>query len=225
MGNMISISTENFIKAIYNSEHREGGGSKTGSIARELGITSAAATDMAQKLAMKKLIDYKKYKELKLTPAGRKMALGIIRKHRLWETFLHEVFGLTMYEVHREAEMLEHLTSDFLAEKMSLYLGNPSTDPHGDPIPSEQGEVLSDDYCLRLSSAESGKEYKISRLSGTDREFFEFCHSNQLIVGSTLAVKKQYDKSSMTEIEISSAKLLLNAELANSIYVSKIIKK
>jgi DtxR family Mn-dependent transcriptional regulator len=225
MGKSVSISTENFIKAIYNSENREGGDTKPGSIARELGVTSAAATDMARKLAVKKLIEYKKYKELKLTPAGRKMALGIIRKHRLWETFLHEVFGLTMYEVHREAEMLEHLTSDFLAEKMSLYLGNPSTDPHGDPIPSEQGEVLSDDCCVTLAVAEPGQEYQISRLSANDKEFFDFCLSNHMVVGSTVAVKKQYDKSSMTEIEVSSIRLLLNAELANSIYVSKTVRK
>jgi DtxR family Mn-dependent transcriptional regulator len=220
-----SIATENFIKAIYKFEQGVGMDTKPGSIARELGITNAAATDMARKLAMKNLINYEKYKELKLTSTGKKMALGIIRKHRLWETFLHRVFGLTMHEIHREAELLEHLTSDFLTEKISLFLGNPTTDPHGDPIPSDQGVVPSDDNSVILSSAESEREYEISRLSGSDKEFFEFCHSNHLGIGSSLIVKKQYHKNRMTEIEIDNARLLLNAELANTIFVKESLKE
>jgi DtxR family Mn-dependent transcriptional regulator len=221
MKKTISIATENFIKAIYKFEHIEGWDTKPGSIARELGITNAAATDMARKLSLKKLIDYEKYKGLKLTPSGKKMALGIIRKHRLWETFLHQVFGFTMHEIHREAELLEHLTSDFLAEKISLFLGNPTIDPHGDPIPDEQGVILLDEDSVILSLAEPEKEYEICRLSGSDKEFFDFCHTNGLTVGSALIVKKQYNKNKMTEIEINNTKLLLNTELANIIYVKK----
>jgi DtxR family Mn-dependent transcriptional regulator len=222
MRKAVTIATENFIKAIYKYENREDWDTKPGSIARELGITNAAATDMARKLALKKLIDYKKYKELKLTPAGKKMALGVIRKHRLWETFLYQVFGLSMHEIHREAELLEHLTSDFLADKISLFLGNPTTDPHGDPIPNEQGVIHTDEDCVLLSSAESGSEYEICRLSGSDKEFFDFCHSNQLTVGSVLTIKKQYIKNKMTEIETNDARLLLSAELTNTIFVKKL---
>ncbi len=225
MGNKVSIATENFIKAIYKFESREDWDTRPGSIARELGITSAAATDMARKLALKKLIDYKKYKELKLTLTGKKMALGIIRKHRLWETFLHRVLGLTMHEIHREAELLEHLTSDFLAEKISLFLGNPTNDPHGDPIPNKQGVVLKDKDSVILSLAEPESEYEICRLSGSDKEFFDFCHSTHIKIGSTLLVKKQYHKNSMIEVEVNNVKLLLNSELANAIYVKKLIKK
>jgi DtxR family Mn-dependent transcriptional regulator len=216
---MISIATENFVKTIYNFEQFEGKDTRTGSIARELGITHAAATDMARKLALKKLVKYEKYKDLRLTPAGNKMALGIIRKHRLWETFLHRVFGLSMHEIHREAELLEHTTSDFLAQKISRYLGNPTNDPHGDPIPNEQGEVTPDKECVILLSATPGKTYEICRLSGADKEFFDFCHSNHLTVGSVLKVVKQYQKNKMTEIEINKARILLNAEMANIIYV------
>jgi DtxR family Mn-dependent transcriptional regulator len=224
MENVVSIATENFIKTIYQLEQRDDWNTKPGSVARELGITNAATTDMARKLAHKKLIDYKKYKELKLTPAGRKMALGIIRKHRLWETFLHKVLGLTMHEIHREAELLEHLTSNFLTDKISHYLGNPTTDPHGDPIPSEEGGVHSDKDSIMLSLAEPERAYEICRLSGSDKEFFDFCHSNNMKIGTPLWVMKQYPKNRMIEIKVNDIKLLLNEGMANTIFVRKIIK-
>ncbi len=222
MDNAVSIATENFIKAIYNSEQLEGLDSKPGSIARVLGITNAAATDMARKLALKRLIDYQKYKTLKLTPSGKKVALNIIRKHRLWETFLHKIFGLSLHEIHREAELLEHLTTDFLAERISGFLGNPTIDPHGDPIPDRQGIILSDIESILLTAAEPASEYEISRLSGSDKEFFDFCQSNGLTVGSIVTVKKHYTGSRMTEIDANKARLLLNAEIASTLYVKKI---
>ena len=221
MENIVSVSTENFIKVIYNFENREDFDTRPGTIARELGITNAAATDMARKLAGKNLIDYEKYKELKLTPAGNKMALGIIRKHRLWETFLHQVLGLTMHEIHREAELLEHLTSDFLAEKINLFLGNPVTDPHGDPIPDETGVFRSDMQCVSLSVAEPENDYEICRLLGSDKDFFDFCNSNRLSVGTVIKVHKQYLQKKMTEIEINNIKLVLHGEMAKTIFVKK----
>ena len=221
---MITIAAENFIKAVYKFENRSDWDSRPGTIARELGITNAAATDMARKLARKNLLDYQKYKQLKLSPAGRKLALGIIRKHRLWETFLYRTFNLSLHEIHREAEQLEHLTSDFLAEKINSFLGNPSTDPHGDPIPTEQGELLPDDKSVILSSAEPGQHYEISRLSGSDQEFFDFCNANNLVVGTVISVKKQYEKNRMTEIEIDRNKLLLNSEVGGIIFIKKMIE-
>jgi len=222
---VFSSASENFIKAIYTFENREGWDTRPGSIAKELGITNAAATDMARKLALKNLIDYRKYKELKLTPAGKKMALNVIRKHRLWETFLHRVLDLSMHEIHREAELLEHLTSDFLAEKINLYLGNPATDPHGDPIPDKNGIISSNENSLTLSQADADNKYEIARLSGSDKEFFEFCHANQLEVGAVLMVKKQYWNNKMTEIETNGNKLLLHFELGNVIYVNPLDEK
>lgn len=221
MPKRVSIATENFIKAIYKSGQGEVWDTKPGSIARELGVTSAAATDMARKLALKKLIDYEKYRDMKLTPAGEKMALSIIRKHRLWETFLHRVFGMSMHEIHREAELLEHLTSDFLAEKIDQFLGQPAFDPHGDPIPDRNGMIAPEDESMLISVAEPGDRYEISRLASSDPEFFDFCHSSNLKVGSLIGIKKQYSGNRMTEIEINGITLLLNAEIAATIYVKE----
>ncbi len=217
----VSPSTENFIKVIYKLEKGKGWDTRPGSIAKELGITNAAATDMARKLSAKKLVNYKKYKSLSLTPEGQKLALHIIRKHRLWETFLHEVFDLSMHEIHREAEILEHLTSDFMIEKISQYLGHPTTDPHGDPIPDSDGSLPFDENNIFLSMAEEEKTYEISRLSGSDKEFFDFCLSNQLKVGTELTVLKQYQKNKMFSIEIEGTGLLIHEELANIIYVKE----
>lgn len=217
----VSVSAENFVKTIYRFEQGSRLDTRPGTIARQLGITSAAATDMARKLSQRKLIAYEKYKELKLTSEGERMALTLIRKHRLWETFLHRVLELDMHEIHREAEMLEHLTSDFLADKMARFLGNPTCDPHGDPIPDENGAIRSSEALVVLSDTESGQSYRISRLAGSDQEFFDFCRSNDLAIGTAIEVRKLYANTRMVEIEVNGAKLLLAKELTNIIYVSK----
>ncbi len=216
---MNSIASENFIKTLYHFNQVSGQDTKPGSIAGELGITSAAATDMARKLSQRKLIQYEKYKALRLTPSGEKMALNILRKHRLWETFLHQVLGLSMHEIHREAELLEHLTSDFLANRISDYLGNPETDPHGDPIPQTDGTVRKDYNSIPLHEARENQTYIVSRLSGSDEEFFDFCISNGLEVGATLTVNKQYDNNKMTEVEVDGTKLILNEGFSNRVYI------
>ena len=211
MGNYSSVSTENFIKTLYKFESRDGADTKSGTIARELGITHAAATDMARKLAARKLIAYEKYKELKLTLSGRKMAMDVLRKHRLWETFLHRVLGLSMHEIHQEAELLEHATSDFLLEKISNYLNDPKYDPHGDPIPNHKGEL-----------DEINSTYEVIRLSGSEEEFFDFCHDHNIALGSRLVVLKHYPKNKMVGIEIDQTSLLLTTELCNSIFLNPV---
>lgn len=214
-----SVSTENFLKAIYRFEHGQGSNAKPGSVAKELGISNAAATDMARNLAEKKLIHYEKYQALKLTAQGKKMALDVIRKHRLWETFLHQTFDLSLHEIHREAELLEHQTSDFLAEKIYAFLGRPVVDPHGDPIPDVHGRVMPREEQMSLSDAIPGNYYHVTRLFSSDKDFFDFCNTNHIHVGSRLKVVKQYIKNNMTEILINETKLILNKDITNIIYV------
>ena len=111
----MSVAVENFVKAIYKNDKNNSNDTKPGNIAKKLGISNAAATDMAKKLAVKKLLHYKKYQPLQLTKEGEKMALNVVRKHRLWEAFLYKTFDMSLHDIHREAELLEHETSDFLA--------------------------------------------------------------------------------------------------------------
>jgi DtxR family Mn-dependent transcriptional regulator len=159
----MSVAIENFVKAIYKNSNNDSNDTKPGNIAKKLGVSNAAATDMAKKLALKELLHYKKYQPLKLTEKGEKMALNVVRKHRLWEAFLFKMFDMSLHDIHREAELLEHETSDFLADKISEFLGHPKFDPHGDPIPNAQGEITTIDTSIALSNTMEGHNYIISR--------------------------------------------------------------
>ena len=218
----MTVSIENFVKAIYKQGLLPVADTRLGKIAALLNITNAAATDMAKKLANKGLVNYTRYKPLTLTPEGHNLAVNVIRKHRLWETFLHKTLQLSLHEIHREAEQLEHFTSDFLAEKISQYLGNPMIDPHGDPIPDFKGIVETDKAQMILSQAIDGYNYKISRLNSSDKDFFDFCTANHIAIGSTIWVEKQYNANKMTEIKINQNKLILNDIFTKVIYVKQV---
>ncbi|ALO17353.1 Iron-dependent repressor IdeR [Salinivirga cyanobacteriivorans] len=217
----MSISTENFIKTIYKMHMRSNQDTKPGSIARTLMFSNAAATDMAKKLAAKDLIKYEKYKALSLTDKGQELALKVLRKHRLWETFLHEVLHMDLHEIHTEAEMLEHQTSDYLANKLSEFLNHPKYDPHGDPIPDQNLNLPAVTDAINLSGAQEGK-YIISRLFSSDKEFFSFCEANQIKIDTQIVVKKQYTNNKMTAIEIQGKEIILPSEFAEVIYVKPI---
>jgi DtxR family Mn-dependent transcriptional regulator len=117
----MSVAIENFVKTIYKNNNNDSNDTKPGNIAKKLGISNAAATDMAKKLALKNLLHYKKYQPLQLTKEGERMALNVVRKHRLWESFLHKTFDMSLHDIHREAELLEHETSDFWLKKLVLF--------------------------------------------------------------------------------------------------------
>lgn len=218
----MSVATENFLKAIYQFDLNQGLDTKPGTIAKALGITNAAATDMAKKLASRELVDFQKYRPLRLTENGRKMALNVVRKHRLWETFLFRTLNLSLHEIHREAELLEHSSSDFLTERISQFLGSPDVDPHGDPIPDMNGQIISDKGQFTLLSAEPGLNYKIIRLAGFDNDFFGFCADNGITIGASLQVEKQYANNKMTIVVINGNRLVLNSEITNSIFVENL---
>jgi DtxR family Mn-dependent transcriptional regulator len=217
----MSIAIENFVKAIYNNDKHDIKDTKPGNIAKKLGISNAAATDMAKKLATKDLLNYEKYQKLQLTEKGTKMALNVVRKHRLWEAFLYKMFDMSLHDIHREAELLEHQTSNLLADKISAYLGHPKFDPHGDPIPNADGEITTEDTSISLSEATEGKTYMISRLMSDDKEFFDFCAQNEIKYRNTLTVSKQFISNKMTQISIGSNTIVLNEDFTKIIYVDE----
>ncbi|HLV70537.1 MAG TPA: metal-dependent transcriptional regulator [Xanthomarina sp.] len=218
----MSVAIENFVKAIYKNDNNDSNDTKPGNIAKKLGISNAAATDMAKKLASKNLLQYKKYQALQLTDEGTKMALNVIRKHRLWEALLFKLFDMSLHEIHRESELLEHATSNFLADRISEYLGNPKFDPHGDPIPNANGKITTIDTSMALSNTQEGKTYVISRLMSDDKEFFDFCALNGLKYGNSILVTKQFSKNKMTQITIKNNNIVLNEDFTNIIYVDEI---
>ena len=215
----MSISIENFVKAIYLQEQRQGEDTRPGTLAKVLDISNAATTDMARSLAQKNLINYTKYQKLSLTPEGRELALSILRKHRLWEAFLSKTLNLTLHEIHEEAERLEHATSNFLADKIDEYLNYPAADPHGDPIPCSSGKEQLNKNAIVLSEAEVGKVYNIVRLFSSNRHFFDFCAANNITIGTTVQIENSFEEMKMIEVSIDKKQLLLNEEFTNIIYV------
>jgi DtxR family Mn-dependent transcriptional regulator len=137
----ISLTEENYIKAIYSiNKLNEGAGVSTNELSHHLHNKAGSVTDMLKRLAEKKLINYRKYQGVELTVKGEKIAVTIVRKHRLWEVFLTDKLKFGWDEVHEIAEQLEHIRSEELIHRLDLYLGQPRVDPHGDPIPDSNGQ-------------------------------------------------------------------------------------
>lgn len=216
----MSVSIENFVKAVYqiNEDNRER--VTTTNLANKLAITNAAITDMAKNLSKKGLIDYKKYKEIKLTPSGEKKAIGIIRRHRLWELFLHKVLGMSWDEVHEEAEALEHQTSENLMNRIDEFLEFPKFDPHGDPIPDKNGNIPVRENEILLAEAENGN-YTIVRLSAVNENFISFIKENNLVIGQRIRVDSKLAESGMVTVSHSNVRLVLNKDLSSIISVIK----
>lgn len=217
----MSVAVENFIKAIYLGSKREHSSTRMGSIAKKLCISNAAATDMAKKLAKRNLLVYEPYQKLQLTDQGEQLALGVLRKHRLWETFLYQFFDMSLHEIHREAELLEHQTSDFLADKLFEYLECPKFDPHGDPIPTSEGHIIENTNRFNLAEADTDKTYSIAQLQGESKEFFDFCTDHELKKGNMVKVIKAYDTLGMIEIECKNKNIIITKDFSNQIYVEE----
>ena len=129
---------------------------------------------------------------------------------------------MSLHDIHREAELLEHQTSDFMANAISAFLEHPKYDPHGDPIPNEHGEITTVDTSIAMSNAEEEKAYKISRLISDNKEFFDFCRENHLTNGAEILVKKQFSSSKMTQILVGENVLLLNQDFTDIIYLDEL---
>ena len=136
---MISQAEENYLKAIYKINEREGKSANTNAISAAMNTTAASVTDMLKRLAEKEFINYEKYKGVTLTTEGARTATALVRKHRIWEVFLCDKLGYSWDECHDLAEQLEHIHSADLIDRMDTFLGKPKFDPHGDPIPDSEG--------------------------------------------------------------------------------------
>ena len=159
---MPTISAENYLKAIYHLQ-RHHPKVKTKAIAEQLNVSQPSVSSMLQSLAASGLVEHQPYKGTSLTVAGTKEALMVIRKHRLIEMFLVETLGYAWDEVHEEAEQLEHSVSDLLAQRIDEFLGSPQFDPHGDPIPTADGQIFHRD-AMPLSEARASQSVRVTRV-------------------------------------------------------------
>lgn len=194
-----STSEENYIKAIFHLQ--KDGTVTTNELAAELQTKPASVTDMMKKLSAKKLVHYKAYHGFTLTSEGRKVALIIIRRHRLWEFFLAEKLKFSWDEVHAVAEELEHVSSKKLIDKLDEYLGFPRFDPHGDPIPDANGKIeTSKQVCL--TELPLNKSAVVCYVSDQSTEMLELLGHKKIGLGTKLEVKRKFSFDNSLEIKI-----------------------
>ena len=186
---MASENYENYLKSIYTIEADKGTVS-TSLLSDRLKISAASATEMIKKLAEAGLITHKPYRGVRLTEAGKKKALQIVRRHRLWELFLVEVLKYDWEEIHDEAERLEHAVSEQLIDRIDEMLGRPEVDPHGDPIPNAEGTISHKKY-LDLLTAPLDTELVIARVIDQDSEFLRFIEQRDLMPGSAIVIESR----------------------------------
>ena len=216
-----SFTEENYLKAIFKLSEQNSESVNTNSIAELLQTKAASVTDMLKKLAEKGLIAYKKYQGVTLSDKGRKVAIGIIRKHRLWEVFLHEKLLFSWDVIHDMAEQLEHIQSELLVDKLEEFLGFPTHDPHGDPIPTKSGKIRKDDF-IPLFEIEAGQKGILSGVKDHTNLFLQYLDRVGLKLGKpiTLKEKNEYDGSML--ILVNETEFTISREVAKNILITRL---
>jgi DtxR family Mn-dependent transcriptional regulator len=214
---MPTISTEDYIKTIYKLESQERKPT-TSALADLLGVADASITDMIKKLSEKGLLRYERYQGVTLTAKGRRMALGILRRHRLWEMFLVRFLGYSWDKVHEEAERLEHVTSEDLEHRLDEALNFPTVDPHGDPIPTREG-VITGREGSSLSACAAGDVVRVSRVSDENSELLLHASKIGLALNSKLTIKEKKAFDGSLLVKIGSRQHFISKEVAQAVFV------
>jgi DtxR family Mn-dependent transcriptional regulator len=217
---MLSYTEENYLKALLQLTLEEGTKEDAGTneLAAYLAITPATVTAMLKKLKEKKLIEYEKYGKVSLTAEGKKSAVEVLRKHRLWETFLYEKMEFTWDEVHEVAEQLEHIQSQKLINKLDRFLGFPKFDPHGDPIPNANGEIKVLPK-KTLSQIEVGATCVMVAVKDNSAPFLQYVVQLGLAINNKILVLAKQPYDALMEIEVNGKISAVSQKFASNIYV------
>ena len=217
----LSKSEENYLKSIFNLSEFGNKQVTTNSISKILNIEPASVTDMIKKLSKKNLIYHEKYKGSTISKSGIKIALQIIRRHRLWEVFLYDKLNFKWDKIHDIAEELEHVSSEELIDNLDKFLKYPKIDPHGDPIPNKLGEMNFVDK-ISISDLNVNENGIVSRIINEDEEFFNLLKKLKIEIGTEVKIidKIEYDES--IEILINKKTVIISKDIANNIKITKI---
>ncbi|TDD14347.1 metal-dependent transcriptional regulator [Kribbella turkmenica] len=210
---MESRVVENYLKAVFNAREWSDEAVTVGGLASRLGLSPSAVSESVRKLTERGLLSHARYGAIDLTPEGRRIALAMVRKHRLIETFLVQYLGYTWDEVHEEAEILEHAVSDTFVDRLAVRLGEPDHDPHGDPIPRADGTLPADDQ-FRLDTVGEGVRARVARVSDSDPELLRQLDQLGITIGTTLTVNGRDDATIDVEHDGTSVALGLTAAYA-----------
>jgi len=216
---LLSQSQEDYIKAIYQLRGNNTYVSTT-ELARRLKVTPASATEMLRKLAKLGLVVHDNYKGATLTELGEKVALEMIRHHRLIELFLTEILGYTWDEVHDEAEQLEHSISERMEERISEVLGWPDLDPHGDPVPTQDGHISNKVY-QPLADCKPGSQVKVMRVSDSDPEILKELSNMGIELKTQLTIVEKSKYEGPVHVIVKGKELAIPIGIARKIFVHK----
>lgn len=215
---MASLTVENYVKTIYQLARPEDDAVATGQIATALGVLPGTVTSMLKTLDESSLATYTPYEGVRLTTAGRALALRVLRRHRLIEEFLVRTLDLSWDEVHEEAENMEHAVSDWLVDRIDAKLGFPTTDPHGDPIPRADGTVAAvRDRCLVDCAA--GERFKVARVTDQSPDFLQFLSQAGLEIGTAAALVTNEPAAEQLTIAVHGGQQKLSREMARKVMV------
>lgn len=217
---MLSFTEENYLKAIY---HLSGAGERpvlTNELAETMQTKPASVTDMVKKLSAKNLIAYEKYYGVNLLKPGKLQALQIIRKHRLWETFLVNKLGFTWDEVHEVAEQLEHIQSGLLIEKLDKFLEYPTVDPHGHPIPDPSGKIKEVKQ-IPLAEFPAYKKCTIRAVKNGSPSFLQYLSKIGIYIDASVSIVDKVEFDGSLEVSIDNKKrVFISREAAQNLMVT-----
>ncbi len=216
----MTFSEENYLKTIYHLTALIDAEVSTNAIAEKMETKASSVTDMLKKLSEKGLINYVKYQGVSLTDQGEMNAKMIVRKHRLWEVFLVEKLDFTWDEVHDIAEQLEHIKSEQLINKLDDFLGNPSEDPHGDPIPDAQGNIVKKEKLL-LSELTENQSGICVGVKDTSSEFLKYLDKQGIALGSQIEFISREEFDLSLRIKVNGVELNISNKIASNLFVKK----
>lgn len=220
---MLSDTEENYLKALLRITAEYGGAGEAGTnqLASKLNVRPATATDMLKKLREKQLVNYEKYGKISLTDTGRNLAVAIIRRHRLWETFLFDKLGFSWDEVHEIAEQLEHIKSEKLVERLDRFLEFPQFDPHGDAIPNAAGDYVHEAR-LTLAETTESNTYVIIAVKDNSPSFLQYVSQIGIGIHSQVTVLQRYEFDHSVALQIDGARINISDKVAQNIYCRSI---
>ena len=215
---MRTSSEEDYLKAIYALSYNNNGAS-TNALANHLNMKASSITDMLKKLSDKGWVNYEKYKGASLNVNGKIIALSIVRKHRLWETFLVNKLNFKWDEVHEIAEQLEHIKSNELVDRLDDFLGNPKFDPHGDPIPNKDHEITDSRKRSYLSEVEINRDVIIIGVKDSSAQLLQYLEKENMILGKNIIVLEIHDFDKSLRISINGKELNISERVAQNVLV------
>lgn len=218
---MTNISQEDYLTAIYRNLD-DAGEIKPNLLAVKLEISNAAVTDMLRKLSRDGFVDYQKYKSIKLTSEGESYAKNMLRRHRIWEVFLHQSLGMPWDKVHEEAEKLEHSSSDELINLLEEFLEYPEVDPHGYPIPDKNGKIKKTKSVVAITELDENDTAKVIRVNDDVKNLISYVTKIGISLGKEIFIKDKLEYDGSVLMVIDKKEINMSSKIASNIFVEKI---